>query len=94
MNKFIERANELKAHLSLLGLESGKYSGLLTEIENRHGDPSRKDELFRLDLDVRILLSEFNCSPLYEEACKNPKNPEILIFLLEKMIDVAKFRNR
>lgn len=94
MNKFVERANELKTRLSLLGFNSDKYAGIQSAIENRHGYSLRHEELNRLGFEVRILLSEFNCHPLYEKACQNPKNPEILIFLLEKLIEVAEFRSR
>lgn len=94
MNKFVERAKELKARLSLLGFDSGEYAELKAVIENHCGDSLRDDELFALSLDTRILLSEFNCPPLYEEACLNPKDPDRLIYLLEKMIEVAEFRQR
>lgn len=94
MNKFIERAKELKARLSLLGFDSGEYAELQAVIENHCGDSSREDELFALSLNTRILLSEFNCPPLYEEACQHQMNPDRLIYLLEKMIEVAEFRQR
>lgn len=94
MSKFIERAKELKARLSLLGFDSGKYAKLQAVIESHCGDALREDELFKLSLDTRILLSEFNCPPLYEEACRQQTNPDFLIYLLEKMIEVAEFRQR
>lgn len=94
MNKFIMRAKELKARLSLLGFRRDISAGLQAGIERHCGDPSRAKELSSLSLDTRILLSEFNCPPLYEEACLDPKNPDRLIFLLEKLIEVAEFRQQ
>lgn len=97
MDKFVDRASELKARLSLLSADlslGDKYSELETVVRSYCGDSSSEEELSRLDLDVRILLSEFNCPPLYEEACHHSMKPDRLIYLLEKMMEVAEFRQR
>lgn len=97
MDKFVDRASELKARLSLLSADlslGDKYSELETVVRSYCGDSSSEEELSRLDLDVRILLSEFNYPPLYEEACHHSMKPDRLIYLLEKMMEVAEFRQR
>lgn len=98
MNKFIEHANRLKARLSLLSATSDyddKHFSLMAEItKSTNGDPSVQDELLDLSLDTRVLLYEFNCLPLYEEACRHSDNPSYLVYLLDKMISVAGFRQQ
>lgn len=95
MSKFTERAKELKARLLLLCLEEDCVSpALMAAIEKQSGESSRMDELESLSLDVRILLWELNCRPLYEEACRDPKNPDFLISLLEHVASVENLRQR
>lgn len=94
MDKFTERAKELKARLMLLGFNPEENAELRAVVESHCGDSSRENELFKLSLDARILLSEFNCPPLYDEACKDPLNPDHLIYLLDKMVETAEFRQR
>lgn len=97
MDKFIERAKELIARLSLLSADlslDDDYSKLEAAVRADCGDPSSEDELLNLDLDVRILLSEFNCPPLYDDACRCQMKPNRLIHLLHKMIETSEFRQR
>lgn len=94
MSKFVERAQVLKAQLLMLQVEDDDTAEIKAEIKERFGDSELKEMLFSLSLDTRVLLSEFNCPPLYEEAARCPMNPSRLIHLLEKMIEVAGFRQR
>ena len=97
MDKFVERAKELIARLSLISADlnlGDKYSALQACIRSHYDDSSSEDELMELDLNVRILLSEFNCPPLYEEACRCSMKPDRLIRLLKKMIETSEFRQR
>lgn len=94
MNKFIERAKELKARLSLLCYQSDISTAVQQRIDLKSGDVSREKELQNLGLDILVLLSEFNCPPLYEEVCQNRQNPDRLIYLLDKLIETAEFRQQ
>lgn len=104
MDKFIERANELIARLESFGNTSrldtivalsyaSEDSGELYRAKKRNYD-ALEDCL----LDARILLYEFNCPPLYEEAMKaigsqDPEGPE-LCRLLRKLIETAELRRQ
>lgn len=94
MNKFVERAKELKSRLSLLNYATDIPIAVQHRVDAKAGYESRKEEFQNLSLDMLVLFSEFNCPPLYEEAYQNRQNPDRLIWLLEKLIEVAEFRNR
>ena len=96
MNKFVERAIELRSRLSLVTPSTipDMPVSLLMEIERQDGRPAWHNEFTSLALDVLILLHEFQCLPLYRDAEIHRDEPDYLMFLLDKMIETAEFRSK
>lgn len=96
MDKFVERAIELRSRLSLVipsAIPEAPVS-LLMEIEKQGGRPERRNEFVSVALDVLILLHEFQCLPLYRDAEIHRDDPDYLMCLLDKMIETAEFRSK
>ncbi len=99
MNKFIERAKELIARLESYDDLSSLQAAIAMETaskEDKDAYESSRNIKKTLDdalLDAQILLYEFDCKPIYEEAAKTTKVSRIC-YLLQKLIETAEFRKQ
>ena len=102
MDKFIKRANELIARLEQFG-DSGSVENAIAlqcakdEIDYKSA-VYNKETFLDCILDTRILISEFDCPPLYDECLNALETAEIpaprFRYLLRKLIETAEFRRQ
>lgn len=87
MDKFIQKAEELKATWQELSGKGGAYSLFAFH----------REEYDEAKLNTSILFHEFQCQPLIdklEEQSRAFSEPADMITLLEKLIETARFRNK